>query len=82
MARSLGRRYDHHMDWHRQISRQIFYAALYGSICGLGVALAVWTLFDGDRVSAAVIGVASLPFAVFMAMRLNNWRLIRGHIHA
>ena len=49
----------------------------WAGICGFVLALAVWTFFGGYRLGAAVLGGSALPWALFAAMRLNNWRLTR-----
>ncbi len=68
------------MDWQRQKRSAIVFASLYGVICCLIVAVAVWTLFDGYRLGAALVGATALPFVLFTAMKLNSWLLIRKMI--
>jgi hypothetical protein len=65
------------MNWERQIKSETFYALSYGGISGAAIALAVWAFFGGDRLGAVIEGVSALPFALFAAMRFNNWRLLR-----
>jgi formate/nitrite transporter FocA (FNT family) len=77
MAGPFGHRYDRQMNWERRIKSEMVNALVYAGICGCVIAVAVWSLFRGDRLGAAVVGVAALPWALFAVMRLNNCRLIR-----
>ena len=64
------------------MKRHIFYAIFYGAVCGLIVAVALWSFISGDRLGGALVGATALPFALFTAMRLNNWRLTRTDLHS
>jgi hypothetical protein len=77
MARRCGRRYLRWMNWEQQAKSEMFYALIYVGIGGLLIAIAVWSFFTGERLGAALLGALALPWAWFVAMRLNNMRLIR-----
>ena len=66
------------MNWERQIKQEIVNALIYAGICGSVIAVAAWSLLREDRSGAALAGAAALPWALFAATRLNNWRLIRS----